>query len=231
MPKVVEDWRRQTGWMPISWLIMLNVFLPKFPPRLPSEEHQKLQQLIARRKQLVELRTAEINRSKHPALFLEIKNSCIQVIETLNLQIKNLEESVRQLIQANLGWRRKKEILQSVAGIGEAVSTLLLVNLPELGKINRKAIAALAGVAPYRYKSGVFKGQQHIKGGRKDVRSELYMAALVAKNYNPEIKAFYEKLLNQGKKKKVALVACMYKLLRMLNAMVAKNETYSPTLI
>jgi len=193
---------------------------------LPSQEHRQLQQLVARRKQLVDQRTMEINREKHPALFLAIKASCRSVIELLDAQIQQLEEMIQGLVQANQDWQRKKELLQSIAGVGETTATLLLVSLPELGQVNRKVIAALAGVAPYRYESGTFKGQQHIRGGRKDVRTGLYMATLVAKRYNPELKAFYEKLLAQGKKKKVALVACMHKLLRMLNAMLAKNEPY-----
>jgi transposase len=193
---------------------------------LPDENQRKLQQLIARRKQLVELRTGEINRRQHPAIFSEVYSSCTLLIDTLNTQIQELEKTIQQMIQADEEWQRKQEILQSVAGIGETISSLLLVNLPELGSVNRKVIAALAGVAPYRYESGTFKGQQHIRGGRKDVRSALFMAALVAKKYNPEIKALYERLLNQGKRKKVALVACMHKLLRMLNAMLAKNELY-----
>ena len=202
-------------------------FVNEITPRpLPPENQRKLQQLTTRRKQLVELRTAEINRKQHPALFPEIENSCVQLIEALNKQIKELESMIQQLIQEDEKWQRKQKILQSVAGIGETISSLLLVNLPELGSVNRKVVAALAGVAPYRYESGTFKGQQHIRGGRKEVRSALFMAALVAKKYNPEIKAFYERLLKQGKRKKVALVACMHKLLRMLNAMLAKDELY-----
>jgi transposase len=202
-------------------------FASEITPRpLPTENQRKLQQLTTRRKQLVELRTAEINRRQHPALLPEVENSCAQLIEALNKQIQELEKTIRQMIQADEKWRRKQDILQSIAGIGETVSSLLLVNLPELGSVNRKVIAALAGVAPYRYESGTFKGQQHIRGGRKEVRSALFMAALVAKKYNPEIQTLYERLLKQGKRKKVALVACMHKLLRMLNAMLAKNELY-----
>ena len=193
---------------------------------LPSQEHRQLQQLVARRKQLVDQRTMEINREKHPALFSAIKASCRAVIELLDAQIQQLEEMIQSLVQANQDWQRKKELLQSVAGIGETTATLLLVNLPELGRVNRKVVAALAGVAPYRCESGTLKGQQHIRGGRKEVRSGLYMATLVATRYNPELKAFYERLLAQGKRKKVALVACMHKLLRMLNALLAKNEPY-----
>jgi transposase len=197
---------------------------------LPSQEQRELQQLVARRKQLVEQRTMEMNREKHPALCLAIKTSCRTVIDVLESQIQQLEQHIQSLVEANENWQRKKELLQSVAGVGEATATLLLVNLPELGQVSRKVIAALVGVAPYRYESGTFKGQQHIRGGRKEVRTGLYMATMVAKKYNPELKAFYEKLLAQGKKKKVALVACMHKLLRMLNAILAKNEPYHSTI-
>lgn len=163
---------------------------------------------------------------KRAYLFSAIKASCRAVIELLGAQIQQLEEMIQGLVQTNQDWQRKKELLQSIAGVGESTATLLLVDLPELGQVNRKVIAALAGVAPYRYESGIFKGQQHIRGGRKEVRSGLYMATMVAKRHNPVLKAFYEKLLAQGKRKKVALVACMHKLLRMLNAMLAKNEPY-----
>jgi len=195
---------------------------------LPSPEHQALQQLVSRRQQLVVWRTAEGNRKQHPALNGQIQASCNRMLEALTEQIVLVEEAIATLIESNTEWQRRKEILQSVSGVGEAVSTMLLTNLPELGRVNRKVIAALAGVAPYRYESGTFKGQQHIRGGRKDVRSALYMAALVASKHNPEIKALYERLLAQGKRKKVALVACMHKLLRILNAMLAKDALYRP---
>lgn len=194
---------------------------------LPTQEQRKLQQLITRRKQLVEFKAAESNRKQHPAMFPEIQENCTKVIESLNTQIKELEVSIQSIMQANESWKRKQEILQSMPGIGETLACLLLVNLPELGSVNRKAIAALAGVAPYHYESGTFKGQQHIRGGRKDVRTGLFIAALVAKKHNPEIRAFYDRLIKDGKKKKVALVACMHKLLRMLNAMIAKDTLYS----
>jgi transposase len=193
----------------------------------PSESQRKLQQLIARRKQLVELKTAETNRKQHPAILPEIQESCAQVIAVLETQIKALDTSIREMTQADETWKRKKEILQSMTGIGETLASLLLGYLPELGKVSRKAIAALAGVAPYHYESGQFKGQQHIRGGRDEVRSGLFIAALAAKKHNPEIQEFYERLIRRGKKKKVALVACMHKMLRMLNAMIAKDSLYS----
>jgi transposase len=193
----------------------------------PSEAQQKLQQLIARRKQLVEFKTAETNRKQHPAIRPEIQESCSQVIAILDTQIKTLDGSIRELLEADAAWQRKKEILQSMPGIGETLASLLLGYLPELGKVNRKAIAALVGVAPYHHESGQFKGQQHTRGGRPEVREGLFIAALVAKKYNPEIQKFYERLIQQGKKKKVALVACMHKLLRMLNAMIAQDSLYN----
>lgn len=193
----------------------------------PSEAQQKLQQLVARRKQLVEFKTAETNRKQHPAILPEVQESCIQVIATLDEQIKLVDVSIRKLVEADEAWQRKKEILQSMPGIGETLASLLLGYLPELGTINRKAIAALVGVAPYHHESGQFKGQQHIHGGRPEVREGLFVAALVAKKHNPEIQKFYEHLIKQGKKKKVALVACMHKMLRMLNAMLAKDALYS----
>jgi transposase len=126
------------------------------------------------------------------------------------------------------GQMAKTDRLESAVGIGSKVSSALLAYLPELGRVNRKGIAALVGVAPFQYQSGKFKGQSKIRGGRCEVRSVLYMAVLSAKRHNPKIKAFYERLLERGKKKKVALVACMHKLLRILNAMLSKGEVYQP---
>src|SRR3990172_5075518 len=150
--------------------------------------------------------------------------------ECYSEEIEGIEEQIREIIQNNEEWRRKQMILETAFGVGSKVSSVLLANLPELGHVNRKQIAALVGVAPFQNQSGRFKGQQRNRGGRSGVRGILYMAALSAKKHDPRIKAFYERLVEKGKKKKVALVACMHKLLRILNAMLSKGVCYQPSM-
>src|SRR5882724_3171734 len=198
------------------------------PMTEPSEDQALLQQLSTRRRQLVEMRVAEKNRLSLPSLSGRLRVSCKRVILVLSQEIEEIEEQIREIIQRSEEWREKQAVLESAVGIGSKVSSALLAYLPELGRVNRKGIAALVGVAPFQYQSGKFKGQSKIRGGRSEVRSVLYMAVLSAKKYNPKIKAFYERLLERGKKKKVALVACMHKLLRILNAMLSKGEVYQP---
>jgi transposase len=133
------------------------------------------------------------------------------------------------MIQASPLWRAKDDLLQSTPGVGPVVSRTLLGALPELGQLTHKQIAALAGVAPFARDSGIWRGQRHVRGGRAPVRRALYMAALVATRHNPIIKDFYQRLLAVGKPKKVALTACMRKLLTILNAMVRSNTVWRRT--
>lgn len=191
---------------------------------------QELKQLVSRRRQLVSLRASEKNRVKAPAISETVQESCNALIQALTEQIQQIEAEIKRLLNNDRAWEQKRKILQSMAGVGDTTTMILLTNLPELGQVNRKAIAALVGVAPFRKESGQYRGQQHIRGGRYEIRSALYMATLTARRYNPEIKAYYEHLRKQGKKPKVALVACMHKLLRMLNAMMAKGELYQSKL-
>ncbi len=200
------------------------------PMTVPLEGQALLQQLSARRRQLVKMRAAEKNRLGLPGVSEGVRTSYEKMISVLSEEIEEIEGQIQRVIEGNERWRKKQALLETAVGIGTRVSRVLLANLPELGGVNRKQIAALVGVAPFQYQSGKFKGQQHIKGGRSEVRSALYMAVLSAKKHNPEIKAFYERLLEKGKKKKVALVACMHKLLRMLNAMLSKGIRYQPSM-
>jgi len=190
------------------------------------EDQALLQQLSARRRQLVDMRAAEKNRLGLPGLSKRLRISYEKIIRVLSEEIEEIEEQIQGIIEGDEQWRKKQALLETVVGVGTRVSRVLLANLPELGRVNRKRIAALVGVAPYQHESGKFKGQQRIKGGRSEVRSVLYMAVLSAKEHNPEIRAFYERLLEKGKKKKVALVACIHKLLRILNAILSKWACY-----
>jgi len=196
--------------------------------REPLEKQEFLHQLTSRRKQLVVMRGSEKARLGQPGAFEGIRKSCEKIIRLLSEEIEELERRIRGAIGEKKEWRENQEILESAVGIGEKTSSVLLANLPELGRINHKKIAALVGVAPFQNESGRFKGQQKIKGGRSEVRAALYMPALSAIRHDPRIRALYERLLKRGKKKKVAITACMHKLLRMLNAMLSKRQCYQP---
>lgn len=178
--------------------------------------------LIQRRRQLVEMITAETNRlvRSHHTLHAQINSH----IEWLQAQLKQNGSDTKNMIKNSPVWRAKDKLFQSVKGIGPTASALLIAHLPELGSLNRKQIAALAGLAPFNRDSGRYKGSRSVWGGRPHVRAVLYMAALSASKWNPVIKAFYDRLIAAGKKKKVALTACMRKLLVILNAM-ARSHT------
>lgn len=196
------------------------------PTRLPDEREQFLAALIQRRRQLIDTRTAEQNRlgTVHPAMRSNIEAH----LKWLNDQVAELDHQIEQCIQDDPDFKAKDEILQSVPGIGKVSSSLLIAALPELGHSDRKQIAALVGVAPMNYDSGYFRGKRRIKGGRSDVRTVLYMAAISASRFNPVIQEFYQRLLKAGKLKKVALVACMRKLLTILNAMIRDQRAWQP---
>lgn len=194
----------------------------------PLEKQELLHQLSSRRRQLVVMRGAEKARLGQPGACEAIRQSCERMIRNLSEEIEELERQIREAIGQDKEWRENQEILESALGIGEKTSSVLLANLPELGKINRKKIAALVGVAPFKNESGRFKGQEKVKGGRSEVRAALYMAALSAIRHDPRIRALYDRLLERGKMKKVAITACTHKLLRMLNAMLSKRERFQP---
>ena len=189
---------------------------------LPDEATQELQALIARRRQIIEMMVAEKNRlrSAPKAVTKRIKAHLRWLEAELGRANKDLDQAIRQ----SPIWKENEDLLQSAPAIGPAVSRTLIAELPELGKLNRKQIAALVGIAPISRDSGKFKGHRSIWGGRATVRSCLYMAALVASRHNPTIRAFYNRLRTAGKCPKVALVACMRKLLTILNAMI-KHRT------
>ncbi len=168
--------------------------------------------------------TAEKNRrrGKTNSVQLDIDEH----IEWLKQRLKEIESQIKSAVAINENWKPKMDLLTSVPGIGEVVAVTLISSLPELGTISHKSISYLVGVAPLNRDSGKFRGKRRIWGGRARIRSVLYMAALVAVRFNPVIKAFYERLLNKGKLKKVALTACMHKLLIVLNAMMKNNQAW-----
>jgi transposase len=196
------------------------------PPVRPlaSEAQQQLDDLVTRRRQLVDILTAERNRM---ALLRGKAQANVEShIEWLTEQIKQLDDEIDAQIQACQAWRHTQKLVLSVPGVGKVMAATLLSALPELGQLSHKQLAALVGVAPFNYDSGQMRGKRRVFGGRANVRQVLFMATLVAVRYNPVLKAFYARLLERGKLKKVALVACMHKLLTILNAIVKQGKAW-----
>jgi transposase len=194
------------------------------PRPLPSEARQRLNALVVRRRQLVDMLTAELNRRATAPVAL--RSELQAHIDWLKRRLVAIEAELRQAIKADSDWQTEDRILRSAKGVGHATAATLIGGLPELGSLNSRKIAKLLGAAPLARDSGKFKGRRMIWGGRSAVRAVLYMAALVASRYNPVIRAFYQRLLAAGKLKKVALVACMRKLLVILNAMVRDGKPW-----
>lgn len=179
---------------------------------------------MTRRRQLLDMVTAEGNRLEHAGT--PIRRSITEHIRWLKRRVAAVDRDLDDTIQKSPVWRAKENLLRTVPGIGPVVSRTLLADLPELGRLNRKQIAALVGVAPLARDSGTLRGKRTVWGGRAPVRAVLYMGALVATRRNPVLRAFYRRLVEAGKPKKVALIACMRKLLTILNAMVRSNTAW-----
>jgi transposase len=195
---------------------------------LPDAKTRELRALLARRRQLVEMITAESNRRAH-ALEL-VRGSIAVTVRCLKRQVAALDRELSAFVQQMPAWRRKAELLRTTPGVGPITSATLLAQLPELGTLNRKQIAALVGVAPYNRDSGTMRGQRRIWGGRSQVRTVLYMCTVVALRRNPVIQAFYQRLRAAGKPGHVAVVACMHKLVMILNAMLHQETGWRPPL-
>jgi transposase len=196
------------------------------PRPLPDTQADELRALLARRRQLVTMRTAEQNRlgSAPPRLQPDMQAH----ITWLNTRLTTLDDDLDTTLRASPVWREREELLRSVPGIGPVCARTLLLDLPELGTLNRQRLAALVGVAPLNRDSGTLRGSRTTWGGRAHVRATLYMSTLVAVRYNPVFKAFYERLRAAGKAAKLALTACMRKLLTILNAMVKHHAPWQP---
>ena len=200
------------------------------PPRTVGDKNTlKIKAIVARRRQLVNMRTAESNRlgrAKNKVIFQSIQ----AVIDCIERQLDDTDKQLTQAIEDSSQWTQKAELLKSVPGIGDVTCITLLSELPELGELNRREIAALVGVAPMNCDSGMFRGYRKIRGGRTPVRNALFMATLVATRHNPKIRAYYQRLVEAGKKKIVALVAAMRKLLTILNIMLRDNQPWKSTI-
>jgi transposase len=227
-PRQVRDFAKGTGQLAKTDRLDAAV-LARFaeavrPPvrPLPDEATQRLGALVTRRQQLIEMLTAEKNRLGSAPLAMRPE---IQAhISWLEQRVTALEEELGTTIRSSPIWRAQDDLLQSMPGVGPVLATTLLAELPELGRLNRREIAALVGVAPLNQDSGAWRGARRVWGGRAHIRASLYMGTLAATRHNPLIRGFYQRLRAAGKAAKVALVACMRKLLTILNAMM-KHQT------
>ena len=231
-PRQVRDFARATGQLAKTDAIdarMLALFAERIRPEirpLPEAEQQALAALVARRRQLLEMLQAERNRLSmaHKAVQAELRAH----IRFLEKRLDKANRALQEAIETSPIWQAKEDLLRSVPGVGPVLSATLLAELPELGRLSGREIAALVGVAPFNRDSGRLRGQRCIWGGRVSVRCALYMGTLVAVRHNPVLRRFYEQLLGRGKAKKVALVACMRKLLVILNAMMKTQTHWNP---
>lgn len=200
-------------------------------PRLTeikADNIQRISDLLVRRSQLVDMRTMEKNRFS--ILSTEIKRSNTRLIKQLQKEIDWVEKNLDKLIEETPDWSKILTILLSVKGVGKVLAYTLLSDLPELGQLNRKEVAALVGVAPMNRESGAYKGKRRIRGGRARIRTVLFMAMMSTIQSNPKFKREYQALVAKGKPKKVAIVACMRKMITILNTMVKKGEVWDEKL-
>lgn len=233
-PRQVRDFAKATGILAKTDRVDAAVLahfaeaVRPVPRPVPDAATQALAALVTRRRQLVEMLTAEQNRlgTAPPALRAQLQAH----IRWLQRHLDTLDTDLRACIRASPVWRVEDDLLQSTPGVGEVLSTTLCAALPELGTLSRRAIAALIGVAPWARDSGRRGSPRRCWGGRAEIRPVLYMATLAAVRCNPAIRAFYQRLVAKGKLKKVALVACMRKLLTILNAMMKHRTPWTPRL-
>lgn len=232
-PRQVRDYARGIGYLAKTDRIDARV-LARFAQEVLPHAHEKkpeklreLEQLIARRRQLLEIRTAE-NQRRERTTSAPARKSIDKVLRCLAKELKDIEAAIMRILQADDRYRHQCQIVQSTPGVGQVTSATLVAELPELGQLNRQEISALVGLAPYNYDSGQQQGRRSITGGRASVRQVLYMAALAARRCNPVIKRFAERLQKAGKAFKVVMTACMRKLLTILNTMLKRNTLWHP---
>ena len=209
----------------------LALFAERVRPQVrefPSEEARALEALVSRRRQIIDMITAERNRlgfAQKP-----VQKGIQKHIKWLERQLSDINSDLDTTIRKSAIWAAKSDLLQTVPGVGPNLSRVLIAELPELGQLSHRQIAALVGVAPYSRDSGVFRGKRMIWGGRAPVRSALYLSVWSAAKWNPVIRVFYDRLRSKGKPAKVAQVACMRKLITILNAMVRDGREWDPSI-
>jgi len=195
------------------------------PRPLPDEATQLLADLVARRRQIVEMIGAERQREKRVTI-VHLRKSIARLIKTLEKELASLDRDIDDAVRGSSAWREKEDLLASVPGVGPTIARTLIAELPELGQLGRKQIAALAGLASFTCRSGQWRGRSFIGGGRTTVRTALFMGAMVAKRHNPVLKAFFDRLVAAGKRRMVALIAVARKLLTILNAILRDNRPW-----
>ncbi|MBB1612512.1 IS110 family transposase [Pseudomonas protegens] len=231
-PRQVRDFAKATGQLAKTDALDARIiaeFAQAVKPairELADEHARELADLLVRRRQIIDMLVAEQSRLKQ-AVFKALQQDIKAHVVWLQKRLKNTDDDLHDAIKASPIWKANYDLLREVKGVGDVLALSLLAMLPELGKVNRKQVAALVGVAPYNCDSGIFKGRRRIWGGRAELRSVLYMATLSSKLHNPVIEQFYNHLLAAGKSKKVALVACMRKLLTILNAMIRDQKHFA----
>jgi len=231
-PRQVRDFARATGKLAKTDAIdaaVLALFADRIRPEprpIKDAEAQELEALVVRRRQVVDMITAEKNRLSAAPPSKQVRTAIGRTIEWLQKQLDENDRDLEKAVKRSGAWREKDDLLRTVPGVGKVLSRTLLSLLPELGTLTHRQIAALVGVAPLNRDSGTLRGRRIVWGGRAQVRNTLYMAALAAARFNPVIRAFRQRLAAAGKLPKVAIVACMRKLLTILNAMSASNTPW-----
>jgi transposase len=231
-PRQVRDFAKATGRLAKTDAIdaaALAHFAESIRPEprpMPDDLTVELQALVTRRRQLIDMRTAESNRLE-TCRVIPVRRNIQKMINLLTKQIGKVDDDIDTTIKGSPLWREREDLLTSAIGIGTTTARTLLTQLPELGSLNRREVAALVGVAPFNDDSGQRRGARRIRGGRSEVRSVLYMATISAVRYNPQLLRMYQRLLARGKLKKVALIACARKLVTILNAMMRTNTPWS----
>lgn len=235
-PRQVRDFARSTGQLAktdrldAAMLARFAATVRPTPRPIPDEATQALAALLERRRQLVEMLTAEKNRLS--VARPQVRPSVQQVIRALEKALASADDDVDRWIRESPVWRAQEELLRSVPGVGPQTARLLIASLPELGRLTRREIAALVGVAPLACDSGTLRGRRKCWGGRSHLRAVLYMAAVAGTRFNPVIRACYRRLRAAGKPAKVALTACMRRLITILNAMVKTQQPWrAPALV
>lgn len=232
-PRQARDFAKSTGQLAKTDTIDargLALFAARVKPQvreLPSDEARALEAIVARRRQIIDMITAEKNRLGFA--LKPVKKGIQKHIRWLERQLVDVDSNLDSRIRNSPVWAAKRDLLQTVPGVGPNLSRTLIAELPELGHLSRKEIASLVGVAPFSRDSGVFRGKRMIWGGRAPVRSALYLSVWSASRWNPVIRIFYNRLRAKGKPAKVAQVACMRKLLTILNAMVRDGRAWDPS--
>jgi len=232
-PRQVRDFARALGRLAKTDAIdagVIALFAEKIQPAcrpVPSDEEQVFKELISRRRQLVDMRTMETNR-QHLITSRLVADSITTILSAIDSELHDIDRTIKQHIKASPVWRAKDTLLKSVPGIGDGAAALLMAALPELGTLNRRKIASLVGLAPRNRDSGKLRGRRMICGGRAAVRSYLYMPTLTAIRHNPCVRSMYTRLIAAGKPPKVAITACMRKLLTILNAVTRDVRPWQP---